>query len=392
MICSSFFLLHCLKISLRRAFPIFEHKESFFQPVPEQQRGIHCRYGMPGIIAEAHIDAGRNYIAMVRGRKRYILSPPSECANLGILPTGPSARHSYYDWSAPPDIEKMRNATGIEVILEAGDALYLPAMWFHFIVSLSVNIQCNSRSGTPPHGLAEMAECGISISGSESVGEFTSYAPPLRHLLAIARGDFDFASASVVPGRRSLAVAEALQLARSVGEIEAGHRRTYLMRTTEEQRGIRPIARNKSSPAAATVPHASLVAKPVIPESPRPEKAGSTSIEPLGVEVILKTKDSAAHSGKRQPSRVVLPKQRDKKRVRGDSSKNPHAPVPPMQMQVQELKGSDSDFTSSMSVVQVGAFLAALTLAAVFGGRAILRNRNSAAASLSQLAGRIQVD
>jgi hypothetical protein len=34
---------------------------------------------MASIIAESHFDGGRNFVAMVQGRKRYILNPPSEC-------------------------------------------------------------------------------------------------------------------------------------------------------------------------------------------------------------------------------------------------------------------------------------------------------------------------
>ncbi len=38
-------------------------------------------------------------------------------------------------------------ALGLEVVIEAGDALYVPALWFHYITSLTTNIQCNTRSG-----------------------------------------------------------------------------------------------------------------------------------------------------------------------------------------------------------------------------------------------------
>jgi ribosomal protein L16 Arg81 hydroxylase len=34
-----------------------------------------------------------------------------------------------------------------EVVLHAGDVLYLPTFWFHHIVSLTTNYQCNTRSG-----------------------------------------------------------------------------------------------------------------------------------------------------------------------------------------------------------------------------------------------------
>ena len=47
---------------------------TWFQPVkqlfivePRYQQGIHCRFGMRSIIAEAHFDRSRNAISMMRG-------------------------------------------------------------------------------------------------------------------------------------------------------------------------------------------------------------------------------------------------------------------------------------------------------------------------------------
>lgn len=80
---------------------IFRPENNFFIVDPSQQRGIHCRFGMAGIIAENHYDGGRNFISMVRGKKRYILAPPSECPNMDLLKAGPSARHSEHDWTDP---------------------------------------------------------------------------------------------------------------------------------------------------------------------------------------------------------------------------------------------------------------------------------------------------
>ena len=36
-----------------------------------------------------------------------------------------------------------------EVVLHAGEMLYLPTYWNHNIVSLGLNMQCNTRSGVP---------------------------------------------------------------------------------------------------------------------------------------------------------------------------------------------------------------------------------------------------
>jgi hypothetical protein len=133
----------------------------FFQPVDnlylgqgDKQMGIHCRFGMPGVIAENHFDGSRNSIAVLRGSRRYILSHPNQCDKLTILPKGhPSARHSAVDYTNP-DLEtypEFAEAMANEVVLQAGQVLYLPTNWFHFIVSLELNMQCNTRSGITDH-------------------------------------------------------------------------------------------------------------------------------------------------------------------------------------------------------------------------------------------------
>jgi hypothetical protein len=144
--------------------PFFQPKPSLYIVRPEKQKGIHCRFGMKGVIAENHFDASRNTIAVLGGERRYILSHPNQCKNLALLPKGhPSARHSAVDWS-DPDLEKypeFQLARGNEVVLQAGDVLYLPTNWFHFIISLSLNFQCNTRSGAEDTYMVPMHECGF---------------------------------------------------------------------------------------------------------------------------------------------------------------------------------------------------------------------------------------
>ena len=144
----------------------------FFQPrsdqlyivEPEQQKGIHCRFGMQGLIAENHWDAGRNTIVVLGGARRYILSHPNQCENLALYPKGhPSARHSAVNW-ADPDLEeypRFAQATSNEVVLQTGDALYLPNYWFHHITSLSLNFQCNTRSGNEDTYFQPIHKCGF---------------------------------------------------------------------------------------------------------------------------------------------------------------------------------------------------------------------------------------
>lgn len=159
---------------------------SFFVKTPKYQRGIHCRFGMAGIIAEAHYDGGRNFIAMVKGKKRYVLNPPSQCSHLHMLKSGPSARHASFDWSDPNNIDKLDPATGLDVVIEAGDVLYVPAFWFHYIVSLTKNIQCNTRSGTPPDDVDHIRNCGFNPAVNDAPS-LRSQRGHNRHLLATAR-------------------------------------------------------------------------------------------------------------------------------------------------------------------------------------------------------------
>ena len=149
---------------LYEELPIFAPTEkSFFMPEPESQRGINCRFGSKGIIAETHYDFSRNFIVILKGQKRYILSHPNQCGNLELYPLGhPSARHSKVDWSNPDQWNTGRfpQAQVNEVILQPGDALYLPTSWFHFIVSLNLNYQCNARSGTTLENYDAIHKCG----------------------------------------------------------------------------------------------------------------------------------------------------------------------------------------------------------------------------------------
>jgi ribosomal protein L16 Arg81 hydroxylase len=109
---------------------------------------------MRGVIAESHYDSGRNMVAMIRGRKRYILNPPQACEHLGIISNElhPSFRHSVIDWS---DVNQavahnFDKADAIDTILNAGEILYIPSQWFHYIISMEFSVQCNSRSGIGP--------------------------------------------------------------------------------------------------------------------------------------------------------------------------------------------------------------------------------------------------
>ena len=142
---------------------------TWFMVEPEQERGINCRFGMKGAFAASHFDPTRNWITLLGGTRRYLLSNYTQCSHLQLYPIEhPSQRHSRVDWSHPreymqqhPDTQGFAQATVNEVVLQAGDALYLPTSWFHAIVSLDINYQCNARSGLTLESFPVLQKCGF---------------------------------------------------------------------------------------------------------------------------------------------------------------------------------------------------------------------------------------
>lgn len=123
-------------------------------------------------------------IAMITGAKRYILSPPNVCSQLGIVTSRkhPSYRHSMLNFGRVTLLDKedagvemsdrekewlriAANAPTLSTVLKAGEVLYVPSHWFHYIVSLQKSAQCNTRSGMNEEGnvnfggLAVVNEC-----------------------------------------------------------------------------------------------------------------------------------------------------------------------------------------------------------------------------------------
>lgn len=154
-----------------RDLPSFSSVDAnFFVFHPDEQKGIQCRFGERGVTAATHYDAGRNMVGMIKGAKRYILSPPKECSKLGIVTARGNSlfRHSllnfghipYLDTDQGNDmpdqergwLERSRTAMSVETVLKAGEVLYIPSHWFHYINSVQKSAQCNVRSGVDEVG------------------------------------------------------------------------------------------------------------------------------------------------------------------------------------------------------------------------------------------------
>eukprot|EP01041_Mallomonas_annulata_P005106 gene5106-10219_t len=139
------------------------NKGNFFVTNPNYNDGIECRFGMRGIVAEAHADSSRNMVANIRGKRRVILAPPKSCNFLGIVSNtnDPFYRQSSIDWTNMKAIHKnnFHKVDAIETILHPGEILFIPSFWFHYIVSLETTIQCNAHSPYSNIGKAEIEKC-----------------------------------------------------------------------------------------------------------------------------------------------------------------------------------------------------------------------------------------
>lgn len=118
--------------------------------------------GNNGFVAP-HYDVHRNLACVIAGRRQFILYPPEQIANLypgPILDAPGGVPISLVDvWN--PDFEKFpryaeAQEAAQEAVLEPGDAIYIPSLWWHGVASLeSVNVLVNYWwDGINPGGIS----------------------------------------------------------------------------------------------------------------------------------------------------------------------------------------------------------------------------------------------
>ena len=109
-------------------------------------------------IASCHHDAPNNLACCAVGRRRFTLFPPEQIVNLypgPLEPTPGGQAVSVVDF-ANPDLEKYPRfreaiAAGQMAEVEPGDAVFIPAMWWHHVEGLSAfNMLVNYWWSTTP--------------------------------------------------------------------------------------------------------------------------------------------------------------------------------------------------------------------------------------------------
>jgi len=101
--------------------------------------------GPAGTVTPLHCDYDDNIFAQIWGSKRIFLCPPHHEEFLYASEANPVLFGSPFNPEAP-DFERYplaRQAALVEVIVQPGDMLYVPAGWYHQVSALSFSLSCN---------------------------------------------------------------------------------------------------------------------------------------------------------------------------------------------------------------------------------------------------------
>ncbi|KAB0405121.1 hypothetical protein E2I00_005474, partial [Balaenoptera physalus] len=114
-------------------FPKFFKEEQFFSSV--------FRISSPGLQLWTHYDVMDNFLIQVTGKKRVVLFSPRDAQYLYL--SGTKSEVLNVD---NPDLAKyplFSKARRYECSLKAGDVLFIPALWFHNVVSEEFGVGVN---------------------------------------------------------------------------------------------------------------------------------------------------------------------------------------------------------------------------------------------------------
>jgi Cupin-like domain len=96
------------------------------------------------IVTPTHFDESNNIACVAAGRRRFTLFPPEQIANLYIGPIdfAPTGTPISLVDAIEPDFDRFPNfrtalAHAQTAVLEPGDAIYMPALWWHHVESLT---------------------------------------------------------------------------------------------------------------------------------------------------------------------------------------------------------------------------------------------------------------
>jgi hypothetical protein len=146
--------------------PLASHLPDFVQqnPMPLLP-GIGPLLWLGGRVrTQIHHDRDHNLACVIAGRRRFVLFPPEQVANLYIGPIENPPPLSIVDLEAPDFLRFPRFAKALETAQAAelgpGDALFMPRHWWHHVTSRDpYNAMVNYWWGTHAQGLENPYDC-----------------------------------------------------------------------------------------------------------------------------------------------------------------------------------------------------------------------------------------
>lgn len=158
-------------------FPIDEHLPELARDVHrfDYAAGAHWHkariwIGPEGAAAPMHRDLPENLYAQLHGRKRFFLYPRESSRRMYPYPRFSSIPNFGQVDAEAPDLDRFpafAGAAGCSVVLEPGDVLFLPSLWWHQTRSLETTISYNVWWATefPLTAIVRVAEAYKRIRG-----------------------------------------------------------------------------------------------------------------------------------------------------------------------------------------------------------------------------------
>eukprot|EP01084_Bolivina_argentea_P140026 246270_1 len=132
-------------------FPYFE----LFSIEPELIIDMHIWFGMHYYKAVRHYDESNNLFFMLKGSRRFMLSPPTHHNIFTLYPLSHrSSRHEWLNYSNVMNNDYQKQFDTYDIDLFENELLFLPAYWFHQIENnnLSLAFSMWFKSANAVHG------------------------------------------------------------------------------------------------------------------------------------------------------------------------------------------------------------------------------------------------
>jgi lysine-specific demethylase 8 len=124
-------------------------------------------FGGKGCRSPLHHDFRDNFLVQLSGTKRVLVCDPSDSEYLYPAVDAEMQHLSRVDIFSPDESEfpLLSRATIYEVVLRAGDVLYLPPLWWHATESLTVSVSVNFWWIGALDGLTSAIQLGMTREG-----------------------------------------------------------------------------------------------------------------------------------------------------------------------------------------------------------------------------------